>query len=259
MDFKFAWAKARPLHFSLLILLTFSFSLFKPVYAEEDIPLEGIVYEPRNPSQSFASIDGDFYKKGSHYHDYEIIEVKQNRILVKNSSGIIQEYDIKGKPASPAAVAPSPLPVKQPENLSTSSASEEARIVPPQENTLDQLKKSMGSFNPLAILNNAAELGVAMELRKLQMQAAASESPGSLDKMIAEGLVDPSLKENKRGFVYRLESTGKGVQGYADPVKNPDSSKHFMIDAWGNIRVEQGKPATSESPLYEMLPQGAAS
>jgi len=70
--------------------------------------------------------------------------------------------------------------------------------------------------------------------------------------LIKDGFVNPAFNEDKNGYKYRVSSNNDGVQVYADPIEGAEKSNHFMIDPWGNMRVELGRPATGKSALVKL-------
>ena len=213
---------------------------------EKKVPIEGIAYEPQDPSKSLVIIDGEDYQKGSQYEGQEIVEVLQDRVRMKSPDGKISEFRIQG--GNPARSSSST-------NLTDSSKKTDSEN--PVENIWQQFKNKFG-VDAASLLNYAAEIAVKADLRNLYSQANAAmmesgnENAMSLDKMIDQGMINPAFKEGKNGYQYRVESGSQGVQVYADPMNGSEKSNHFMIDDWGNMRVELGKPATSKSPLAKL-------
>ncbi len=256
VEIKYMQCSNNPCLFLCAAAILVIFPLTEKSYAvDEALPVEGIVYESKNPSQSFAVIDGNIYKKGEQYQGYQVMEVKQDRIFVKDAAGKISEQRIKGgnHPAAvPAPAAPvQPLPLMQQAASLPAAPPASASSLDP----LEQLKKMFGGLDLGALKNYASELSVMVDLRNLHSQATAiaMEEGGTkklnLDRLIKEGGVDPSYKDGKNGYRFRVEATDQGAQVYADPIQGADKSSHFMIDEKGKIHVEQGAAATEKSSL----------
>ena len=246
--------------FPLLAFFIFAFSVSSPA-TEAKLPIEGIVYEPKDPAQSMAVIDGNVYKAGEKYQAFEIVEVQQDRVIVKNAAGQVSEQRINGgnhaaesKATSETLPASKSLPLPDQETVPPQTASPDS-----SSNPLEKLKKMFTNLDPTFILNYASQIAVMADLRNLYSTAAAAamESDGqgqiSIDQLIKDGRLNPAYKENKNGYHYRIEVKGEGAQVYADPLKAGEKSRHFMIDVWGNFRVEEGRPATDKSPLLKPL------
>ena len=249
---------------TLSVIFLFAFQTFS--YSGETVlPVEGIAYESKDPTQSIVVIDGNVYKKGEKYQTYEIMEVQQDRVVLKNAAGQVSEQRINGgnhpteaKPASETHPLTKQVPRPGQETVPTQTKSPETFSDP-----LEKLKKMFAALDPTIILNYASEIAVMADLRNLYSVAAATameegaEGKLDLDQLIKNGMANPALKEGKNGYRFRVEIKGAGVQVYADPIKADEKSRHFMIDAWGNMRAEQGAPATDKSPL--MKPPAAVS
>ncbi len=230
-----------------------------PRAEEEILPIEGIVYDSKKPAESFAVIAGNIYKVGERYQDYAITEVRQDRILVKNSAGAVSEKRLTGgnhsavsQPVADKLAIPDPLPTfarKEPDVQTTPAK--------PILDLLEQIKKWFKNFDLGALKNYASEISIIADLRNLHTRAqifAVEEGQDqtlNLDALIKSEGVDPAYKKNKNGYRYRVEAAGSdGVRVYADPIQGKDKSKHFMTDENGQIHVELGSPASERSPLW---------
>lgn len=226
-------------------------------YAEKDIPVEGIVYEAKDPSQSLVSIGGQLYKKGAQYDGFEIVEVKQDRVVVKDANGKTSEHHLNFNASFAPAVS---------KTLADSSSPGQPADQNTFEKSFEQMKKMLGlegDFNFTDLLSFVTEIGVKADMRKLYTQAsiALSESDGealTMDKMIEMGFVAAGFKEERNGYRFRIGMGRMGAEVFADPVNGSSRTKHFMIDDNGDMREERGQPATAKSPLVKigLLPEG---
>ncbi len=255
------------LKFSRLITFTalFLFSSQVLLQASNDpLPIEGISYESKNPSQSIVVINGNVYKKGEKYDAFEIMEVQQDRVVLKNASGQVSEHRIIGGNHAATALPTSEKP-RAPKSVSHTNqetTSPQAKSPETSSDPLEKLKKMFAGLDPTIILNQVSQMAVMADMRNLYTTAAAAameegaDRQLSVDQLIKDGRLNPAYKEAKNGYQFRIEVKGEGVQVYANPIKAGEKSRHFMIDVWGNIRSEDGRPATDNSPLMKPLGAG---
>ncbi len=208
----------------------------------DDIQLDGVMYSASEPEKSVAVINGDAVMPGSQIGNYKVKEIRQSSVVLTDAAGaekILGLKAVKSKEAMhPALRAASEAKKKE--------VSQDAQTT---ENPLQAI------LNPGKLLEQFKSAQVLMDLRNLRMQIAMYYGEhGSLppiDELVEKGEVNPAFKGGiKGGYRFRFSEGKKGPMIFADPVEETSNSDHYMIDDWGNLRKESGKPATYDSPLY---------
>ena len=233
----------------LFAMLLFLVCLSVPVFAE-DLKLEGIMYEAKDPEQSVVMLNGAFLKSGDTFQGYKILEIKPDSVKVSHSeTGEIRELSTVGDKLDPAS----------------GSVAKEATSVP---QAVPKEKKSTlggGMLSPFSALVRAKEAVLLADLRRLHVAAAIYYSeygdmpvsgkpePITLAKLIERGLVSRAYESGvKGGYKFDLKPDQGGIGVSADPVNSNEKARHFYIDGHGELFVEEGKLATDRSPLYEI-------
>ena len=229
-------------------LLFFSvFGLVQPSFAEEDLYLEGIAYEPEKPSESMAVINGNLLKQGDQYQNYRVLEVKSNFVrLAKLDGSGERELRVIGGIHQPAQT-------RAPVQTEAKTAGEG------NTNLGEDIQKVMtrNAANQLAMLERAKDTVAVADIRQLYVAGSVyfteheNADPATLDKLIKSGMVSSVFQGGVKGaYRFTVTAASGGVTVNADPVDQNSRLRHFFIDEKGSLFSEENKPAASTSPLY---------
>lgn len=249
-------------------------SAVTPLFAasQEDLKIEGIVYDGQNGENSYAVVDGNFLKKGDSYEGYKIVSVGSTSVqTVDEKSGKERQFHITGGEPSPYLP---PIP-GVPETRGMDSAGKPQQEANPITQILEQLRSMMGlkedgsfqfpgggsdtkkgsSANPFAkFINIAWEVKAITELKNIYQMAAAyymerNEPIKGLAELAQAKMISREFEDGESGpYRFYLKSSAQELEVHADPVDKSSGLRYFMIsEETGTVRVEQGKPATAQS------------
>ena len=268
---------------SILWVFLILLSAVPPLFAapQGELKIEGIVYDGKNGENSYAVVDGNFLKKGDSYQGYKITSVGSTSIqAVDEKSGKERQFHITG--GEPSSYLP-PIP-NAPGSRSKSgtgtggmdSAGQPQQETNPLAQMLEQLRsmlgvKEDGSFqfpgggsntkkgnasNPFSkFINIAWEVKAIAELKNIYQMAAAyyleRNTPlKGLEELVQEKMISKEFADGESGpYRFYLKSSVQELEVHADPIDSSSGLRYFMIsEETGTVRVEQGKPATAQSP-----------
>lgn len=221
----------------LLLCLCFVSGPVSPLWAEENLPsVEGILYEEKTPAQSVVIIQGGIYHAGDRWGDYEIMEIQKNHIRVRTQDGTDKQLEITG----PANVPPPPM---------KPSAKVPAGDAPIKKMTVGKNKFDLG-----AIFQYALDIKVIMQLKRIytaaQIYYAEQGVLPSWNDLIEKQGFDPELSDGEKyGYLFTMAPIQGEPAVYADFADPKARKRHYLIDPWGNLRYDDEKQATLESPI----------
>jgi len=238
-------------HLTAVMLSLFFLSTVVGASPQENLRVEGIVFEEETPEKSLAVINGEFVQAGDQYEGYEIVKIGPARVDVRHlASGKDKTLWIKGgKPKKEAAVSQVPQ----------EKSSKEA---PGKDESSGLLEKATAKFG--GVMNLAYETQAVAEMRNISSSATVygmtrgTSGRLTIGKLVDDGVLAGFSEGGVKGiYRYRIESMGSAVSVYADPVDEDSTMKHFFIDSKGNLYSETGKPASRQSkPHQPTIPTG---
>lgn len=261
------------------IVLTAAAPLFAA--SQEDLKIEGIVYDGENGENSYAVVDGNFLKKGDSYQGYKITSVSSTSIqAVDEKSGKERQFHITGGEPSPYLPPIPNAPGSQKPSGSgpggVDTAGQPQQGTNPLAQMLEQLRSMLGvkedgtfqfpgggsdakkgsSANPFAkFINIAWEVKAITELKNIYQMAAAyymqrNEPIKGIEELVQGKMISKEFADGESGpYRFYLKSSAQELEVHADPVDKSSGLRYFMIsEETGSVRMEQGKPATAESP-----------
>lgn len=226
---------------TILFLFAFVLGFSSVVFSSLEQRLEGIVFDPKSPSDAFAVINGQPLRMGDQSEGYTVVSIDTQTAVLKNiETGEEKTLALKTPEPLPAAVSPTP-----PEDVS--SASENA----------DLFKKVWEG--PSRAINRFLELKALRELAIVHNAAVAYFAerqmfPDDFDSLIEAGLLPESYKPGVRGpYQFRMLRVTKpddfGI--HADPVEKNSKLRHFFVGVDAVIREESGVSANAKSRPHD--------
>lgn len=214
--------------------------------AEDDLRVEGILYEPKDESQSIIIVNGALLKSGDSVEGYRIGKIERNAVTVSHeASGRESVVRVKAKPEE--AVKPAVTPPVKP------GASEDSGENEPESSGFKL------NWNPLQYLNKSWEIKAIVDLRSIQRagfiyyetEGGPAESI-TLADLVKAGLLDAQLEDGENGkYRFRVTSSRAGLEVNADPVEQGSDLLHFYAGQDGVLRAAKGQSAGAGSPIYE--------
>lgn len=229
-----------------LVLILFSLTCFlspAPLQADDDLLVEGIIYESNSPEDAMAVVNGVPLKKGDVIQDYTLTEINPTSALFTHKSGQIKTVSLlAGKPSKASAPAPKATETVQKKEKET----EEKKPALPFPN-----------FQLPDIMAKMASISIIMDLKNIQTQAMIHYSQQgdipTIKSLVDSGELNPVFGTGTKGnYNFEIKSGAKGDPVvFADPIDGHPELSHYMIDEWSNIRVEKNKRATAKSTVYQ--------
>ncbi len=229
-----------------LLLIAELVSVKSLVFAEDlaEAPtLDGVMYSAAEPETSVAVMNGVALMAGSPIGTYKLKEIRQSSVILTDAAGnekVIGLSTAKPSRTNRPAAAPVPKELKKDK----------------VEGVAEGLNAVQEFLNPAKIMEKMKSSQVIMDLRNLRVQVAMYNAEHGdlprLEELVEKGEVNPAFKGGvKGGYRFRIVEGKKGPMLYADPVDEASTLDHYMVDDWGNVRKEIGKPASYDSPLYD--------
>jgi hypothetical protein len=229
------------------------FSARRAAAAEDNLRVEGILYEPEDGNKSIVIVNGTLLKEGDSVQGYRVKKIERNSVaLTEEESGRESVIRVTAKPAEPAATAAAPPKIKLPGKAEDQAGSEG-----------EQESESSGfkfNWNPLEYLNKSWELKAIVDLLSIQRAGFIyyeSESGGpmnavTLGDLVKAGYLDSQFEDGENGkYRFRLAVSGGGFEVSADPLEPGSDLLHFYAGQDGVLRAAKGESAGPASPIYE--------
>jgi len=232
--------------------------------AFDEVRLEGVMYEPDRPKDSMAIINGEVLHQGDEYQGMTVDEIGRDFVVLqpKDSDKKVRARLRGASVKLPKAQAEASAPIAEPAIADTKPA---ASLPMPSsaDAALIQERTGVNPFDIAGVINYATEVGVMADLRKLATAAAVFEAEeggfsydagGNMTRqqttvsaLIERGMLAPSFAEKRGNYTFTIEPGQKGgCQVRATPLNG--SGRHFLVDEWGDMHAEKGRPATVQSP-----------
>lgn len=204
--------------------------------AEEAAPrVEGIVYDANRPAQSFALIDGEPYKAGDRYQDFEITAVLSTSVEMSHpTTGEKRTLSVEGAPPA----SPGPVP----------------QVSGPAENFLTGMaEKLLTGGTPLAEVEAMKEIrAINMAAMQYLMNEGHLVRHIDLPALVRAGFLSRQYEDSVKGaYRFGLQLTDKGLQIRAEPVNKDSKLRYFLQDADGTLYYEEARPATRHSAFVD--------
>ena len=241
--------------FAVLFLLVFILPVaLVHALPEEELWVEGISYEPTNPAESIAVINGDFYNVGDVIDGHRIEAISSGQVRVSNVSTGSEHY-LRVKGAEEIQAERSPASAAK---AADGDDLDRSKMTVGEE--LEEALKPGATWNPFALLDRAKEMAVIANLRKIYTMAnvyyheeGAYGEDMSIDDLVKARMISPQYKGGVRGtYKYSVKIVGDDVSVSADPVDSNSNMRHFLIDEFGDLYSDFGKPATVKSTSYNV-------
>ena len=235
----------------VVFILFFPLSPFflTPLFAANDLHVEGVMADDANPSETFAIVNGEPVKAGDFVGDYKIIEISQDSIRVKHSvtgeESVVMLSSGGAKQASPEQNKPG-------EGSPPLTAAPQA-----PESLQEKLSKLWKAFNPAALTNRAWETKAMLDGARIYNGAVQffnknGKLAKNLNELVSTGFLDKAYqdpKQGKYGFYLDPPTVGFGVHG--DPLEKNSGLKYVFVGKDGVMREEEGKKATIKSTPHK--------
>lgn len=232
---------------SAFLLTAFFLSSFlcSPLRAEEDLYVEGIVYESHVPEESVAVVNGALLTVGDKIRDYTVKEIQKTSVVFTDARGLEKTVSLLAdKLKKPVPVRPSASPL--PKNETVRDTPQGPAVETPAEVT--------------NILSKIGSMTILIDLKNIQMKAMFYMSDRNdiptIASLVKAGMLNPVFASGTKGnYQFSIGSGGNdGIVVYADPVKGQEQLPHYMLDEWANLHVAHGERATAKSEIREIGP-----
>lgn len=215
--------------------------------AAQEIRVEGIVLDEKNPAGSVALIDGQPVQAGETVGPYQVLAVERGSVRVRLSeSGEEKTLVVTEGPPSP--------PVLDDEELAKLAQPKLPDFLKTMGDRFQSIGKAPGgpqgrlwellALRDLAIINNAAVIYYSREER----------FPVSLDELVGSGLLKEAYRNPvhfKYRFEFRQSDNPAGFGIHAIPVDQTVKLRYFFVGTDAVIRESLDKPASLDSPVHE--------
>lgn len=235
----------------LLMVLNMLWCAAQTAYSDEVISIEGVMTDLGDkPDEFYVLINQEIYGAGDHIGSYTVIAVDAKGVELKNNEKDERQYYLVGTKLGETKT-PSTLNFEEDLEIQSDALqeSEKTGLTEKMTSYLSDIKSTVQQLQYGAVVEDLKRIQIAAMERALM---TGNSSSVSIAQLIADGALPPLFKDSQNhGYYFKILPLADGrVRTSAAPVEKEISKPYFLIDEHRYVYIEQGKPATQESPLF---------
>lgn len=240
----------------LLMVLSMLWCAAQTAHSDEMISIEGVMTDLGDkPDEFYVLINREIYGAGDHIGSYTVIAVDAKGVALKKKENDETQYYLVGTKIGEAKITESStVEEKQETKEDLFQRDEKVGLAQKMTSYLSDIKSTVQQLQYGAVVEDLKRIQIAAMERALM---TGNSSSVSIAQLIADGALPPLFKDSQNnGYYFKILPLADGrVRTSAAPVEKEISKPYFLIDEHRYVYIEQGKPATQESPLFSSQSQ----
>jgi hypothetical protein len=228
-----------------------------PLFAAEELRLEGVMLDQANPAESLAIINGQFVKQGDLVGEHRVTEVMADFAVVRHEkTGELTRLAVTAAPPPAAAEADAKV---MPKTMGEKIQDFMAHFLKPARPApgMPPRVKAQAAAAAEGRKDSVWERRAVLDLQQIYQAGYRYFSdfqrrPESLEVLMSAGYLAGGFVAGKKGrYRFYLDNDLEEPGVRADPVDSGEGLPYLFIDKAYVLRAEKNGPAGYRSPAYE--------